>query len=185
VSPQRERLALIPRRALFDVRMQLMAEADDFGGEAAADAASNTAKGGRGGGGAAAAAAAAAATAAALGDSDIEQDVYEGGFKSWEGALDLARLLLERGPRKDIDELARVDSVVEVRFSQPCLVPLIFRTPCRSVVCSADCGAPRHEANSSAAAPPSHPSCSSSTPSRRSSASTSRCATTTPRCCAS
>lgn len=112
MSPQRERLALIPRRALFDVRMQLMAEADDFDG-AAAGAANPSSKGGRGGG---PAAAAAAAAAAALGDSDIERDVYEGGFKSWEGALDLARLLLERGPRKDIDELARVDSVVEVRW---------------------------------------------------------------------
>ena len=50
-----------------------------------------------------------------LGASDIETNVYEGGFKSWEGAMDLARLLLERGPRKDIDDLARVDGVVEVR----------------------------------------------------------------------
>lgn len=49
-----------------------------------------------------------------LGDVDIEQNVYEGGFKSWEGAMDLARLVLERGPRKDIDELSRVESVVEV-----------------------------------------------------------------------
>lgn len=56
-----------------------------------------------------------ASAAAGLGDADIEQDVYEGGFKSWEGALDLARLMLERGPRKDIDELSRVDSLVEVR----------------------------------------------------------------------
>lgn len=49
-----------------------------------------------------------------LGDSDIESNVYEGGFKSWEGATDLARLVLERGPRKDIDELARVNSIIEV-----------------------------------------------------------------------
>ena len=52
-----------------------------------------------------------------LGDVDIEQNVYEGGFKSWEGAMDLARLVLERGPRKDIDDLHRVDSVVEVDMS--------------------------------------------------------------------
>lgn len=32
-----------------------------------------------------------------LGESDIEQNVYEGGFKSWEGATDLALLLLDRG----------------------------------------------------------------------------------------
>jgi len=49
-----------------------------------------------------------------LGDTDIEQNVYEGGFKSWEGAMDLARLVLERGPRKDIDDLARVEGVVEL-----------------------------------------------------------------------
>jgi len=52
-----------------------------------------------------------------LGDVDIEQNVYEGGFKSWEGAVDLARLVLERGPRRDIDELSRVDSVIEVNMS--------------------------------------------------------------------
>lgn len=52
-----------------------------------------------------------------LGDADISQNVYEGGFKSWEGAMDLARLLLERGPRKDIDDLERCDGVIEVCFS--------------------------------------------------------------------
>lgn len=52
-----------------------------------------------------------------LGDLDIERDVYEGGFKSWEAAMDLARLLLERGPRKDIDELSRIGAVIEVSSS--------------------------------------------------------------------
>ena len=61
------------------------------------------------------------ARSAGIGDSDIEQNVYEGGFKSWEGALDLARLVLQRGPRKDLDELARVSAVVEV-----CLFVLLF-----------------------------------------------------------
>ena len=51
---------------------------------------------------------------AGLGDSDIQHNVYEGGYKSWEGAMDLAKFVLERGPRKDIDELSRVDGVVEV-----------------------------------------------------------------------
>lgn len=50
-----------------------------------------------------------------LDDSDIKTNVYEGGFKSWECSVDLARLLLDRGPRKDIDDLCRVDHVVEVR----------------------------------------------------------------------
>jgi len=54
------------------------------------------------------------ATLADLEGSDIRTNVYEGGFKTWECSLDLASLLLDRGPRKDIDELCRVDSVVEL-----------------------------------------------------------------------
>jgi len=53
-------------------------------------------------------------TLAALDASDLRTGVYEGGFKTWECSLDLASLLLDRGPRKDIDELARVDSVIEL-----------------------------------------------------------------------
>jgi protein-histidine N-methyltransferase len=49
-----------------------------------------------------------------IGDSDIRTNVYEGGFKSWECSFDLAKLLLDRGPRKDLDDLCRVDHVVEV-----------------------------------------------------------------------
>lgn len=54
------------------------------------------------------------ATLANLDASDLRSNVYEGGFKTWECSLDLASLLLDRGPRKDIDELSRVDSVIEV-----------------------------------------------------------------------
>jgi hypothetical protein len=50
-----------------------------------------------------------------LADADIRTGIYEGGFKTWECAVDLASLLLDRGPRKDIDELERVGVVVEVR----------------------------------------------------------------------
>ena len=46
--------------------------------------------------------------------SDIRTGVYEGGFKTWECSLDLASLLLDRGPRKDIDELIRCDQVIEL-----------------------------------------------------------------------
>ena len=46
--------------------------------------------------------------------SDIRAGVYEGGFKTWECSQDLASLLLDRGPRKDIDELIRCDQVIEV-----------------------------------------------------------------------
>jgi protein-histidine N-methyltransferase len=46
--------------------------------------------------------------------SDLSSGIYEGGFKTWECAVDLASLLLDRGPRKDIDELIRCDQVIEV-----------------------------------------------------------------------
>ena len=55
------------------------------------------------------------ASSMGLDESDIKANVYEGGFKSWECSIDLAKLLLDRGPRKDIDDLCRVDHVVEVR----------------------------------------------------------------------
>lgn len=76
----------IPRRELFDIRMQLMAE-DETEAESLI---SNLEK------------------------SDLRTNVYEGGFKTWECSLDLARLLLDRGPRKDLDDLCRVDHVIEV-----------------------------------------------------------------------
>jgi protein-histidine N-methyltransferase len=47
-------------------------------------------------------------------DSDIRTGVYEGGFKTWECSVDLASILLDRGPRKDIDELFKCDQIVEV-----------------------------------------------------------------------
>ena len=46
--------------------------------------------------------------------SDIRSGVYEGGFKTWECSQDLASLLLDRGPRKDIDELVRCDQIIEL-----------------------------------------------------------------------
>lgn len=49
-----------------------------------------------------------------LDKSDLRSGVYEGGFKTWECSLDLASLLLDRGPRKDIDELIRCDQITEV-----------------------------------------------------------------------
>ncbi|PFH55261.1 hypothetical protein XA68_10234 [Ophiocordyceps unilateralis] len=54
----------IPRRELWDVRLQLMAEDDglDRNGEA-------------------------------LGDHDIKTGLYEGGFKSWESSVDLVKVL--------------------------------------------------------------------------------------------
>lgn len=49
-----------------------------------------------------------------LDDSDIKTNVYEGGFKSWECSIDLVKFLLDRGPRKDLDDLCRVDHVIEL-----------------------------------------------------------------------
>jgi protein-histidine N-methyltransferase len=76
----------LPRRELFDVRVQLLQDvsADN---DRVIDQIEN---------------------------SDIRAGVYEGGFKTWECSLDLASLLLDRGPRKDIDELTRCDQVLEV-----------------------------------------------------------------------
>lgn len=84
-SPQGKKL-LLPRRELFDIRMQLAAEDEGDNQEAPG-----------------------------FDNSDIRTNVYEGGFKSWECSIDLARLLLDRGPRKDLDDLCRVDHVIEVR----------------------------------------------------------------------
>lgn len=55
--------------------------------------------------------------------TDIRTGVYEGGFKTWECSVDLASILLDRGPRKDIDELIKCDQIVEVC---PSAVLLIF-----------------------------------------------------------
>jgi protein-histidine N-methyltransferase len=57
----------LPRRELWDVRVQLMAE--DDGDAAASDAAEG------------------------LGKHDVKTGVYEGGFKSWESSVDLVKVL--------------------------------------------------------------------------------------------
>lgn len=55
----------LPRRELWDVRVQLMAEEEEEGSEAAAG----------------------------LGSHDVKTGVYEGGFKSWESSVDLVKVL--------------------------------------------------------------------------------------------
>jgi protein-histidine N-methyltransferase len=57
----------VPRRELWDVRAQLMAEEDQN------DSASDTAPG--------------------LGEHDVKTGIYEGGFKSWESSVDLVKVL--------------------------------------------------------------------------------------------
>lgn len=81
------RLLLLPRRELYDVRVQLIAEDEAANDEILKD----------------------------ISNSDIRSGVYEGGFKTWECSLDLASLILDRGPRKDIDELCQCDQIIEVR----------------------------------------------------------------------
>lgn len=75
----------LPRREVFDIRLQLLAENES--NEEIVDQ---------------------------LDQSDLRSGVYEGGFKTWECSIDLASLLLDRGPRKDIDDLIRCDQVIEV-----------------------------------------------------------------------
>lgn len=84
-SPSGKKLSL-PRRELFDVRVQLMAEDDGSDPD----------------------------PLTGLDESDIRTNIYEGGFKTWECSVDLAKLLLDRGPRKDLDDLCRVDHVIEL-----------------------------------------------------------------------
>lgn len=78
----------LPRRELYDVRVQLLGEADEHS-DVVVDQ---------------------------LDKSDIRSGVYEGGFKTWECSVDLASLLLDRGPRKDLDELFRCDQIIEVGY---------------------------------------------------------------------
>jgi protein-histidine N-methyltransferase len=83
--------ARLPRRELFDVRVQLMAE-DDIAEDSSQS--SHVLSG--------------------LDDSDISTNVYEGGYKTWECSIDLVKFLLDRGPRKDLDDLVRVNHVIEM-----------------------------------------------------------------------
>ncbi|KAK4542828.1 hypothetical protein LTR36_006204 [Oleoguttula mirabilis] len=79
------RVLFLPKRELFDVRVQLLQEGTE--NDKVIDQ---------------------------IGQSDLRSGVYEGGFKTWECSLDLASLLLDRGPRKDIDELIRCDQIIEL-----------------------------------------------------------------------
>lgn len=57
----------IPRRELWDVRLQLMAEADGDGDSGDVET--------------------------GLGSHDVKTGIYEGGFKSWESSVDLVKVL--------------------------------------------------------------------------------------------
>lgn len=85
VSPTGTTLTL-PRRELFDVRLQLMAEDDSTSPH----------------------------LLAGLDDSDLRTNIYEGGYKTWECSIDLAKFLLDRGPRRQLDDLEKVQHVIEM-----------------------------------------------------------------------
>jgi protein-histidine N-methyltransferase len=51
---------------------------------------------------------------AALSSTDLSPNIYEGGYKTWECSIDLVSFLLDRGPRKDLDDIVRVNHVIEM-----------------------------------------------------------------------
>ncbi|CAK7228415.1 hypothetical protein SBRCBS47491_006897 [Sporothrix bragantina] len=86
-EPYRIRL---PRRELWDVKVQLMAEEDAEDGEAGnADE-----------------------LAPGLGTHDVKTGIYEGGFKSWESSVDLVRVLLQPSSSTSTPEPSAVAGTV-------------------------------------------------------------------------
>ncbi|KAI5294569.1 hypothetical protein KEM52_003707 [Ascosphaera acerosa] len=93
-------LVTVPRREIFDIRAQLMAEVD-LTAETREEEESKTLIRG-------------------LEKGDLDPRVYEGGFKTWECAVDLARLIL----RDEVDDLfddsdAQSTTVVEPAHHSP------------------------------------------------------------------
>ncbi|KAF3041770.1 hypothetical protein E8E12_009652 [Didymella heteroderae] len=96
----------LPRREIFDVRVQLMAE-DDNSREN---------------------------ILAGLENTDLQTNVYEGGYKTWECSLDLVKFLLDRGPRKDLDDLVRVNHIIELGCGSAVPSLLLFQYALREKV---------------------------------------------------
>lgn len=76
----------IPRRELWDVRAQLMAEDD---GENPSE------------------------SEAGLGEHDVKTGIYEGGFKSWESSVDMVKVLASEKPADFLNQEPCV--LIEVR----------------------------------------------------------------------
>ncbi|KAF4332568.1 histidine methyltransferase 1 [Fusarium beomiforme] len=68
----------LPRRELWDVRVQLMAEEEDIAG----------------------------AQSEGLGSHDVKTGVYEGGFKSWESSVDLVKVLAANKASSTLEQKA-------------------------------------------------------------------------------
>ncbi|KAJ4320612.1 hypothetical protein N0V84_005794 [Fusarium piperis] len=67
----------LPRRELWDVRVQLMAEEEDVAG----------------------------AQSEGLGNHDVKTGVYEGGFKSWESSVDLVKVLAAKKAISTLEQM--------------------------------------------------------------------------------
>lgn len=67
----------LPRRELWDVRVQLMAEEEDVAG----------------------------AQSEGLGNHDVKTGVYEGGFKSWESSVDLVKVLAAKNAISTLEQM--------------------------------------------------------------------------------
>lgn len=95
------RVIQLPRRELWDVRVQLMAEENT----------ENPSE-----------------SEAALGEHDVKTGIYEGGFKSWESSVDLVKVLASE---RAADLLAQDPCVlIEVRQRLPHIQAFLADTPC-------------------------------------------------------
>lgn len=80
----------LPRRELWDVRVQLMAEEEDVAG----------------------------AQSEGLGSHDVKTGVYEGGFKSWESSVDLVKVLAANNITSALGQKdLRVMEVCEINYT--------------------------------------------------------------------
>lgn len=97
IERQDQKVIKLPRRELFDIRAQLMAE--DAGFERS--------------------------SVMGLSADDIMPRIYEGGFKTWECSVDLARYLAGRA---DIIDSVRCQQlhVIEVRVTLVCCLAIQF-----------------------------------------------------------
>lgn len=83
----------LPRRELWDVRVQVMAEADDEDGKDSE-------------------------IAPGLGTHDVKTGIYEGGFKSWESSIDLVKVLLRSAVQDGTASTTRLSAVAADVLSQ-------------------------------------------------------------------
>ena len=92
----------LPRRELWDVRVQLMAEEEENAEHAVG------------------------ADSSGLGTHDVKTGVYEGGFKSWESSVDLVKVLAAQGKVSAAEQLPM--RIIEVRriSQKPSSIPSHF-----------------------------------------------------------